>query len=98
MKSRMSDNEVRLAVAHKASSRPSLAPRSTSSVELRATQRQERRGFVVPSNEIIARFLGVTLGGALLGSTYAPLPMAGALFGALFGAGVVAFRIRHAAL
>jgi hypothetical protein len=57
---------------------------------------QERR-FAMPSNEMIARFLGASLGGALIGGLLlGSVPVLGALLGASLGAGVVAFRTRHA--
>jgi len=58
--------------------------------------RKERR-FAMPSNEMIARFLGASLGGALIGGLLlGSVPVLGALLGASLGAGVVAFRTRHA--
>lgn len=55
------------------------------------------RRLVMPSNERVARYLGASLGGALLGGTlFTPAPTIGALLGALAGAGVVTFRMRHA--
>lgn len=58
--------------------------------------RKERR-FAMPSNEMIARFLGASLGGALIGGLLlGSVPVLGAFLGASLGAGVVAFRTRHA--
>jgi hypothetical protein len=65
--------------------------------ESRKTPTGGSRRLVMPSNEIVARYLGVSLGGAVLGSLFAPAPTIGALLGALAGAGVVTFRLRHAA-
>jgi hypothetical protein len=55
-----------------------------------------KREAAVPSDEVITRFVGASLGGAVLGSSYTPAPMVGALLGALMGFGVVAFHTRHA--
>jgi|ERR1700724_1424827 len=53
--------------------------------------------LVTPSDETVARFVGVSLGGALLGgSFFASEPTLGALLGALAGVGVIAVRTRHA--
>lgn len=49
------------------------------------------------SHEAVTRFLSASLGGALLGGLLlGSIPMIGALAGAVLGAGVVAFRMRHA--
>jgi hypothetical protein len=50
----------------------------------------------MPSDEVITRFVGASLGGAVLGSSFASIPMVGGLLGALVGVGVVAFHARHA--
>lgn len=51
----------------------------------------------MPSNVTIARFLSASLGGALVGGFLLPsLPFVGGLIGAVFGAGVVVLRTRHA--
>ena len=58
---------------------------------------KERRATMFPSHEMLTRFLSASLGGALLGGLLlGSIPMIGALVGAVFGAGVVAFRTRHA--
>jgi predicted lipid-binding transport protein (Tim44 family) len=57
---------------------------------------KERRAMI-PSYEVVTRFLSASLGGALIGGLLlGSVPMVGALTGAVFGAGVVAFRMRHA--
>jgi predicted lipid-binding transport protein (Tim44 family) len=56
----------------------------------------KKQKFSTPSDEVITRFVGALIGGAVLGSSYASVPMIGALIGALVGAGVVAFHARHA--
>lgn len=47
------------------------------------------------SDETIGRFVGASLGGALLGSSYASVPMVGAALGAAVGIGVVLLRTWH---
>jgi hypothetical protein len=52
---------------------------------------------MIPSYEVVTRFLSASVGGALIGGLLlGSVPMIGALAGAVFGAGVVAFRMRHA--
>lgn len=58
---------------------------------------KEKRRLVMPSDEAIARFLGLSLGGALLGGKlFAGAPAMGALLGAIVGAGVLILHLRHA--
>ena len=53
--------------------------------------------LAMPANDVIARFLGAALGGALLGNRLiASAPMVGAVAGAILGAAVVTLRTRHA--
>ena len=60
-------------------------------------EKRKERKLVMPSTEMIARFLSASLGGAIVGSILlGPLPMLGAWIGAALGAGVVALRTRHA--
>jgi hypothetical protein len=72
------------------------APLGREPVEPRETKGGNGK-LVIPSDESVARFVGVSLGGALLGgSLFVSAPMIGALLGALAGVGVIAVRTWHA--
>ena len=65
-------------------------------VEREPVSSPRERRFAAPSSTTIARFLGASLGGALIGGILVPPLLLGAVLGAACGAGVVVLRTQHA--